>query len=180
MRNYILLFVSALLLISTASYLLYNVSDNSRQSTTSGDKFYKMLFLNTDKSSVGEIDSNWKYLKSFEQASDHLSNSAPADAIAIYNNLANDKEIPNILREFAQYLEAMNSFYLDSKNFDDIENLRSISVYPYSSQEAIAIVKINNNDIKGASQILHSLLNDKKCPTLIKANAQELLKIYNN
>lgn len=180
MKKYIVIFISALLLVGITFYSLYNVDNDTKQSITSGDKFYKILFLKDDKPPLEEIDSNWKYLKDFEQAFDYVSHSAPIDAISVYSSLANNKEIPDILREFAQYLEIMNSFYLDSEKLDDnkIENLMLNSVYPYSSQEAIALVKISNNDIKGATKILHSLLNDKKCPTLIKANAQELLKIY--
>lgn len=118
-------------------------------------------------------------MANFESAFNHISNLTPTDAASIYNDMADNQDIPNVLRELAQYLEVMSLFCNNEKiNEDKINNLESSIVYPYSSQEAIAIIKIHNNDIKGAVKILHSLLNDRKCPTLIKANAQELLRIY--
>ncbi|WP_246168459.1 hypothetical protein [Wolbachia endosymbiont of Ctenocephalides felis wCfeT] len=135
--------------------------------------------MKDDKLPLEEIDSNWKYLASFEQAT---SNSTSEDIAHTYSSIANGKEVPDVLRELAQYLEVMNSFHRNNNEIDNdkINNLQSSSVYPYSSKEAIAIAKIRNSDITGAVEILHSLLNDRKCPTLIKANAQELLRIYDN
>lgn len=174
MKKYIFLLALMPVLAGITLYSLYNI-DDTKQSMTAGNKFYKVLFFKDDKL-LEEIDSNWKYLANFESAFNHISNSAPIDAASIYGDMVGNEDIPNVLRELAQYLEVMSLFHHgETINEDKINNL---AVYPYSSQEAIAIVKIYNNDIKGAIEILHSLLNDRKCPTLIKANAQELLRIY--
>jgi hypothetical protein len=173
MKKYIFLLALAPMLVGITLYLLRNI-DNTKQSITAGDKFYEVLFLKKDsKPLLEEIDSNWGYLANFEHAFNHISDSMP-------NDLADDKDAPNVLRELAQYLEVMSLLHSNGEkiNKDKIDNLESSAVYPYSSQEAIAVVKIHNNDIKGATEILHSLLNDRKCPILIKANAQELLRIY--
>ncbi|MGL9778730.1 MAG: hypothetical protein ACR5K5_00365 [Wolbachia sp.] len=181
MKKYIFLLALAPMLVGITLYLLRNI-DNTKQSITAGDKFYEVLFLKKDsKPLLEEIDSNWGYLANFEHAFNHISDSTPTDtASIIYNDLADDKDAPNVLRELAQYLEVMSLLHSNGEkiNKDKIDNLESSAVYPYSSQEAIAVVKIHNNDIKGATEILHSLLNDRKCPILIKANAQELLRIY--
>ena len=181
MKKYIFLLALAPMLVGITLYLLRNI-DNTKQSITAGDKFYAVLFLKKDsKPLLEEIDSNWGYLANFEHAFNHISDSMPTDtASIIYNDLADDKDAPNVLRELAQYLEVMSLLHSNGEkiNKDKIDNLESSAVYPYSSQEAIAVVKIHNNDIKGATEILHSLLNDRKCPILIKANAQELLRIY--
>ncbi|QMV45789.1 hypothetical protein HC358_01450 [Wolbachia pipientis] len=181
MKKYIFLLALAPMLVGITLYLLSNI-DNTKQSITAGDKFYEVLFLKKDsKPLLGEIDSNWGYLANFEHAFNHISDSMPTDtASIIYNGLADDKDAPDVLRELAQYLEVMSLLHSNGEkiNKDKIDNLESSAVYPYSSQEAIAIVKIHNNDIKGATEILRSLLNDRKCPILIKANAQELLRIY--
>jgi len=181
MKKYIFLLALAPMLVGITLYLLRNI-DNTKQSITAGDKFYEVLFLKKDsKPLLEEIDSNWGYLANFEHAFNHISDSMPTDtASIIYNDLADDKDAPNVLRELAQYLEVMSLLHSNGEkiNKDKIDNLESSAVYPYSSQEAIAVVKIHNNDIKGAAEILHSLLNDRKCPILIKANAQELLRIY--
>ncbi|MFP3015780.1 MAG: hypothetical protein ACEY3B_05800 [Wolbachia sp.] len=181
MKKYIFLLALAPMLVGITLYLLRNI-DNTKQSITAGDKFYEVLFLKKDsKLLLEEIDSNWGYLANFEHAFNHISDSMPTDtASIIYNDLADDKDAPDILRELAQYLEVMSLLHSNGEkiNKDKIDNLESSAVYPYSSQEAIAVVKIHNNDIKGANEILRSLLNDRKCPILIKANAQELLRIY--
>ncbi|WP_255419675.1 DNA polymerase III subunit delta [Wolbachia endosymbiont of Dipetalonema caudispina] len=167
-------------LIAIILYLLH-YTNNIKRSTIAGNKFYKTFFLKKDTKLLEEVDSSWKYLANFENAFNHISNSTSTYAIFIYNDIANNKDVPNILRELAQYLEIMSLFLYGKKiDKDKINNLKSSTIYPYSSQEAIAIIKIHNNDIKGAIKILHSLLNSKKCPTLIKANAQELLRIYEN
>ncbi len=180
MKKYIFLLALAPMLVGITLYLLRNI-DNTKQSITAGDKFYEVLFLKKDnKPLLEEIDSNWEYLANFERAFNHISDSMPTDTASIYNDLADDKDAPNVLRELAQYLEVMSLLHSNGEkiNKDKIDNLESSTVYPYSSQEAIAVVKIHNNDIKGATEILRSLLNDRKCPILIKANAQELLRIY--
>ncbi len=183
MKKYIFLLALAPMLVGITLYLLRNI-DNKKQSITAGDKFYEVLLLKKDsKPLLEEIDSNWGYLANFEHAFNHISDSMPTDiASIIYNDLADDKDAPNVLRELAQYLEVMSLLHSNDEkiNKDKIDNLESSAVYPYSSQEAIAVVKIHNNDIKGAIEILHSLLNDRECPTLIKANAQELLLVYEN
>lgn len=181
MKKYIFLLALAPMLVGITLYLLRNI-DNTKQSITAGDKFYEVLFLKKDsKLLLEEIDSNWGYLANFEHAFNHISDSMPTDtASIIYNDLADNKDAPDILRELAQYLEVMSLLHFNGEkiNKDKIDNLESSAVYPYSSQEAIAVVKVHNNDIKGAAEILRSLLNDRKCPILIKANAQELLRIY--
>jgi hypothetical protein len=181
MKKYIFLLALAPMLVGITLYLLCNI-DNTKQSITAGDKFYEVLFLKKDsKPLLEEIDSNWGYLANFEHAFNHILDSMPTDtASIIYNDLADDKDAPDVLRELAQYLEVMSLLHSNGEkiNKDKIDNLESSAVYPYSSQEAIAVVKIHNNDIKGATEILRSLLNDRKCPILIKANAQELLRIY--
>ncbi|WP_025264188.1 hypothetical protein [Wolbachia endosymbiont of Onchocerca volvulus] len=178
MKKYILLLTLIPFLVIIILYSLYNI-DSTKQSTIAGNKFYKVLFSKKDIKLLEEIGSSWKCLANFESAFNHISNLTPTDAASIYNDMADNQDIPNVLRELAQYLEVMSLFCNNEKiNEDKINNLESSIVYPYSSQEAIAIIKIHNNDIKGAVKILHSLLNDRKCPTLIKANAQELLRIY--
>ncbi|WP_265043555.1 hypothetical protein [Wolbachia endosymbiont (group A) of Scambus nigricans] len=180
MKKYIFLLALAPMLVGITLYLLRNI-DNTKQSITAGDKFYEVLFLKKDnKPLLEEIDSNWEYLANFERAFNHISDSMPTDTASIYSDLADDKDAPNVLRELAQYLEVMSLLHSNGEkiNKDKIDNLESSTVYPYSSQEAIAVVKIHNNDVKGATEILRSLLNDRKCPILIKANAQELLRIY--
>ncbi|MDM8335118.1 DNA polymerase III subunit delta [Wolbachia pipientis] len=178
MKKYIFLIALAPVLIGIILYSLRNIN-NVKQSTIAGNKFYTVLFSKKDNKLLEEIDLNWKYLAHFESAFNHISNSTLTDTISIYSNMVNNKDVPNVLRELAQYLEVMNLLNQGGKiNEDKINNLESSTVYPYSSQEAIAIVKIHNNDIKGALEILRSLLNDRKCPILIKANAQELLQIY--
>ncbi|WP_265036914.1 hypothetical protein [Wolbachia endosymbiont (group A) of Anomoia purmunda] len=180
MKKYIFLLALAPMLVGITLYLLRNI-DNTKQSITAGDKFYEVLFLKKDnKPLLEEIGSNWEYLANFEHAFNRISDSMPTDTASIYNDLADDKDAPNVLRELAQYLEVMSLLHSNGEkiNKDKIDNLESSAVYPYSSQEAIAVVKIHNNDIKGATEILRSLLNDRKCPILIKANAQELLRIY--
>ncbi len=37
-----------------------------------------------------------------------------ADAASVYNDLSNSREVPDVLRELAQYLEVMSSFHLDN------------------------------------------------------------------
>ncbi|NEV49045.1 hypothetical protein EUZ93_00735 [Wolbachia pipientis] len=181
MKKYIFLLALAPMLVGITLYLLSNIN-NTKQSITAGDKFYEVLFLKKDsKPLLEEIDSNWGYLANFEHAFNHISDSMPTDtASIIYNDLADDKDAPDFLRELAQYLEVMSLLHSNGEkiNKDKIDNLESSAVYPYSSREAIAVAKIHNNDIKGATEILRSLLNDRKCPILIKANAQELLRIY--
>ncbi|KDB19761.1 hypothetical protein wGmm_0283 [Wolbachia endosymbiont of Glossina morsitans morsitans] len=180
MKKYIFLLALAPMLVGITLYLLRNI-DNTKQSITAGDKFYEVLFLKKDnKPLLEEIDSNWEYLANFERAFNHISDSMPTDTASIYSDLADDKDAPDVFRELAQYLEVMSLLHSNGEkiNRDKIDNLESSTVYPYSSQEAIAIVKIHNNDVKGATEILRSLLNDRKCPILIKANAQELLRIY--
>ncbi|WP_407512130.1 hypothetical protein [Wolbachia endosymbiont of Trichogramma kaykai] len=183
MKKYIFLLALAPMLVGITLYLLRNI-DNTKQSITAGDKFYEVLFLKKDNNSLlEEIDSNWRYLANFERAFNHISDSMATDmASIIYNDLADDKDAPDVLRELAQYLEVMRLLHSSGEktNRDKMSNLESNAVYPYSSQEAIAIVKIHSNDIKGAIEILRSLLNDRECPTLIKANAEELLRIYEN
>ncbi|QOD38704.1 hypothetical protein [Candidatus Wolbachia massiliensis] len=177
MKKYIFL----LALIPVLIGIILRSIDDTKQSITTGDKFYEVLFSKRDnKPLLEEIDSNWGYLANFEHAFNHISDSTPKDTASIYSSLANNKDAPDVLRELAQYLEVMNLLHLNGEKIDKdkIDNLVSNTVYPYSSQEAIAIIKIHNNDTKSAIEILHSLLNDRKCPTLIKANAQELLRIY--
>ncbi|WCR58172.1 hypothetical protein [Wolbachia endosymbiont of Ctenocephalides felis wCfeJ] len=178
MKKYIFLFALMSILVGITLYSLNSI-DNTKQSTIAGNKFYKVLFSKKDNKILEEIGSNWKYLANFESASNHISNSRLKEATSIYSDMADNETVPNVFRELAQYLEVMSLFDQGKKiNEDKINNLESNTVYPYSSQEAIAIIKIHNNDIKGAIEILHSLINDRKCPTLIKANAQELLRIY--
>ncbi|MGL9762022.1 MAG: hypothetical protein ACR5LB_07625 [Wolbachia sp.] len=178
MKKYIFLLVLVPVLIGITLYSLRNI-DNAKQSTIAGNKFYEVLFSKKDSELLEGIDSNWKHLADFESAFSRISNSTSIDAASIYSDIADNEDVPDVLRELAQYLEVMNLFYSSDKiNEDKINNLAANAVYPYSSQEAIAIIKIHNNDIKGAIEILRSLLNDRKCPTLIKANAQELLRIY--
>ncbi|KLT22259.1 hypothetical protein wVul_1193 [Wolbachia endosymbiont of Armadillidium vulgare str. wVulC] len=180
MKKYIFLLALAPMLVGITLYLLHNIG-NTKQSITSGDKFYEGLFLKKDNNPLlEEIDSNWKYLANFERAFNHISDSTPTDTASIYSDLADNKDIPDVFCELARYLEVMSSLHSNGKkiNQETIDSLQSSTVYPYSSQEVTAIVKIHNNDIKGAIEILHSLLNDRECPTLIKANAQELLQIY--
>ncbi|MGL9758364.1 MAG: hypothetical protein ACR5LA_06000 [Wolbachia sp.] len=177
MKKYIFVLALAPMLVGITLYLLHNI-DNTKQSITAGDKFYEVLFLKKDNELLlEEIDSNWEYLANFERAFNHISDSMPTDTASIYNGLADNKDVPNVLRELAQYLEVMSLLHSNGEKIN-IDNLELSTLYPYSSQEAIAIVKIRNNDIKGATEILRSLLNDRKCPILIKANAQELLQIY--
>ncbi|MGL9733032.1 MAG: hypothetical protein ACR5KW_03365 [Wolbachia sp.] len=178
MKKYIILFPLISVLIGITYYLSHYI-DNAKQSTIAGNKFYEVLFSKKDNELLNGIDSNWKHLADFENAFNRISNSIPTDSASIYSDIADNENIPEILRELAQYLEVINLFYSKNNiNEDKINNLAVSAVYPYSSQEAIAIIKIHNNDIKGAIEILYSLLNDRKCPTLIKANAQELLQIY--
>ncbi|QIT35806.1 hypothetical protein [Wolbachia endosymbiont of Brugia pahangi] len=181
MKKYIFLLALVLILVGITLHLLHNI-DNIKQSITAGNQFYEILFSKKDNKLLEETDSNWKHLANFEGAFNHISNLTLTDAVSIYSSMADNKDVPNILRELAQYLEIMNLLHLNGEkiNEDKINNLESSIVYPYSSQEAIAIVKIHNNDIKGAIKILHLLLNDRKCPTLIKDRAQELLRIYGN
>lgn len=179
MKKYIFLLALVPILVGVTLYLLRNI-DDTKQSITAGDKFYKVLFSNKDNNPpLEEIDANWEHLANFERAFNHISDSTQKDTTSIYSNLADNKEAPNILRELAQYLEVMQSLRLSGEKIDN-EKLESSTIYPYSSKEAIAIIKIRNKDIKGAIKILYSLLNDRKCPILIKANAQELLQIYEN
>ncbi|WP_395462910.1 hypothetical protein [Wolbachia endosymbiont of Cantharis cryptica] len=179
MKKHIFLLALAPVLIGTILYSLRNI-DDAKQSTIAGNKFYEVLFSKKDNKLLEGIDSNWKHLADFERAFNHISDSTPTDTASIYSDLADNKDVPGVLRELAQYLEIMSLLHLDGEkiNKDKIDNLESNTVYPYSSKEAIAIIKIHNNDTKGAVEILYSLLNDRKCPTLIKANAQELLRIY--
>jgi hypothetical protein len=182
MKKYIFLFAFILVLISFTLYLHDAHADNRKLSGVAGDKFYKVLFSQkNDAKLIEEIDSNWEHLAKFERAFNHISNSTPTDAASVYNDLSS-KEVSDVLRELAQYLEVMSSFSLDSDKMDNekVNNLGQNFIYPYSNKEAIALFKIRNNDIQDATKILHSLLNDKKCPTLIKANAQELLHVYQN
>ncbi|QKX02923.1 hypothetical protein GOY07_01700 [Wolbachia endosymbiont of Litomosoides sigmodontis] len=182
MKKYIFLLALVSTLVSIIIlYLLRNI-DNTKQSITAGNQFYKILFFKKENNLLEKTDSNWKHLANFEGAFNHILNLTLTDALSIYSDMANNKEIPNVLRELAQYLEVINLLHLNGKkiNEDKINNLESSTVYPYSSQEAIAIVKIHNNDIKGAIKTLLLLLNDRKCPTLIKDRAQELLQIYGN
>ena len=182
MKKYAILFASVTVLISAISYLLYS-TDNKKQSTITGDKFYKVLFAKEDlKPLLEEENSNWKHLAKFEYAAKSIADSALPEVMSIYGSIADDKEAPSVFRELAQYLKAMNSFHSDNEkvNSEKVEELASSVVYHCSNKEALAIAKIHNNDTKGAAQILHSLQNDKKCPVLIKANAQELLRIYGN
>ncbi|MDD9331678.1 MAG: hypothetical protein PV340_03470 [Wolbachia sp.] len=182
MKKYITLFVLVTVFISVTLYLLYN-ADDERESTATGDKFYKALFAGEDlKPLLEEAHSNWKHLAKFEYAAKSITNSAIPEAILTYNSLADDKEAPKVFCELARYLEAMNSlrFRGEKINNGKFEELVVNAAYPYSSKEAVAIAKIHNNDTKGASEILYSLLNDGKCPILIKASAQELLQIYGN
>ncbi|MFP3035650.1 MAG: hypothetical protein ACEY3A_01200 [Wolbachia sp.] len=177
MKKYIFLLALVPVLIGITLYSLRNI-DNAKQSTIAGNKFYE-VFSKKGSELLEGIDSNWKHLADFESAFNLISNSTSTDAASIYSNMADNKDVPDVLRELAQYLEVMSLLYSGDKiNEGKINNLAANAVYLYSSQEAIAIIKINNNDIKGAIEILHSLLNDRKCPTLIKANAQELLRIY--
>ncbi|WP_341808115.1 hypothetical protein [Wolbachia endosymbiont (group E) of Neria commutata] len=179
MKKYIFLLALVPILVGVTLYLLRNI-DDTKQSITAGDKFYKVLFSNKENNPPLEgIDANWEYLAKFEHAFNHISDSTLEDTISTYSNVADNKEAPNILRELAQYLEVMNSLRLSGEKIDD-EKLESSAIYPYSNKEAIAIIKIRNKDTKGAVEILRSLLNDRKCPILIKANAQELLQIYEN
>ncbi|WP_261722512.1 hypothetical protein [Wolbachia pipientis] len=144
--------------------------------TSAGDKLYKVLFGQDPLEPLLETESNWQYLVKFEHAAKYVGLS---EAVSTYNSLASDKKTPHILRELAQYLEVMNS--LDYTIAEEkINNLKSSTVYPYSSKEAIAIIKIHNNDIPAAAEILRSLLNDVQCPHSIKTNAQELLQIYDS
>ncbi|APR98323.1 hypothetical protein [Wolbachia endosymbiont of Folsomia candida] len=179
MKKYIFLLALTPILVGVTLYLVRNI-DNTKQSTTAGDKFYQVLFSKKENNiPLEEIDANWGHLANFEHAFNHILDSTLADATSIYSNMADNKEAPNILRELAQYLEVMQSLRLNNEKIDN-EKLESSAIYPYSSKEAIAIIKIRNKDTKGALEILRSLLNDKKCPILIKANAQELLRIYEN
>lgn len=174
MKKYFTLIALALTLAGV-TLNLFKTTDGKLSEGT-GDKFYKVLFLGKDlQHLVEEENSNWKYLVKFEYAA-----KTSTKALSTYSNLINDNDLPAILRELAQYLEVMSLLHLNGEkiNKDKIKNLESSIVYPYSSQEAIAIAKINNDDVQDAIQILRSLSNDKKCPTLIRANAQELLKIY--
>ncbi|WCR59561.1 MAG: hypothetical protein PG978_000997 [Wolbachia endosymbiont of Ctenocephalides felis wCfeF] len=176
MKKHIFLLALVAVLIGITLYSLRNI-DNAKQSTIAGNKFYEVLFSKKDSELLEGIDSNWKHLADFESAFSRISNST--GAASIYSDIADNEDVPDVLRELAQYLEVMSLLYSGDKiNEDKINNLAANAVYPYSSQEAIAIIKIHNNDTKGAIEILHSLLNDRKCPTLIKANAQELLRIY--
>ncbi len=132
-------------------------------------KYLNVLLSKKDIKLLEEIGSSWKCLANFESAFNHISNLTPTDAASIYNDMADNQDIPNVLRELAQYLEVMSLFCNNEKiNEDKINNLESSIVYPYSSQEAIAIIKYIIMTSKGAVKILHSLLNDRKCPTLIK------------
>jgi hypothetical protein len=141
-----------------------------------GDKFYEALFGNEALEPLLETKSNWRYIAKFKYAARNIGSS---EAVSIYSDLANDPKAPDILRELAEYLEVMNS--LNSNiNKEKINNLEFSTIYPYSAREAMAIAKIHDNDIPSAVKILRSLLNDIKCPFLIKINAQELLQIYDN
>lgn len=174
MKKCIFLAILTPVLIGIILYSLYNI-DNAKRSTEAGNKLYEVLFSKKVTNLLEEIDSNWKHLANFESA----FNRIPTEATSIYSNIADNQDAPSILRELAQYLEVMNLLHQGKKiDEDKINNLASNTVYPYSSQEAIAVIKIHNNDVKGAVEILYSLINDRKCPTLIKANAQELLRIY--
>ncbi|NSM56388.1 hypothetical protein HET73_02060 [Wolbachia endosymbiont of Atemnus politus] len=178
MNKYIFLLVLIPALAGVTLYTLRNI-DNTKRSATAGNKFYKVLFSQKDSKLLEEIGSNWKYLANFERASNHILNSMPKDAASIYSDMVDNEAVPNVLRELAQYLEVMSLVYHGEPiNDDKINNLESSTMYPYSSKEVIAMIKIHNDDIKGAIEILHSLLNDRKCPAPIKANAQELLWIY--
>lgn len=172
MKKYFILFVTTTVLIIIVLYFSLQTV-NEKQSAIAGDKFYKVLFTGDNiQSLLNEKESNWKHLAKFEYAA---KNPTLPEALSIYSDLASDKEVPTVLRELAQYLEVMNSFYHDKVNG---EKLELNTVYPYSSKEAMAIIKIHNNDIKGAIEILYLLLSDKKCPALVKANAHELLQVY--
>ncbi|QKX02186.1 hypothetical protein [Wolbachia endosymbiont of Dirofilaria (Dirofilaria) immitis] len=178
MKKYIFLFAFISVLVSIILHSQYSIN-NTKQSMIAGNKFYKVLFFKKDVKLLEKVDSNWKHLANFESAFNHILSSRLTNAASVYSDMVDNKDIPDVLRELAQYLEVMCLFYYSKKiNEDKINNLGLSVVYPYSSQEAIAIIKIHNNDIKGAVKILHSLLNDRKCPTLIKANAEELLQIY--
>ncbi len=162
-KRYVILFTA--LLISSLSIAL-----------ETGDKFYKALSGNESLEPLFETESNWKYIAKLEYAA---RNVGSLEAVSTYNSLAHNPKVPDVLRELAQYLEIMNS--LDSNaNKEKSDNLKSSTIYPYSSKEAIAIAKIHDDDIPGAVEILHSLLTNIKCPFLIKINAQELLQIYDN
>ncbi|MGL9681624.1 MAG: hypothetical protein ACR5K2_01235 [Wolbachia sp.] len=180
MKKYISLLTLIPVLICIILYSSRNV-DNAKQSTIAGNKFYEVLFSKKDSELLEGIDSSWKHLADFESAFSRISNSTSIDAASIYSDIADNEDVPDVLRELAQYLEVMNLLYSSYKiNEDKINNLAANAVYPYSSQEAIAIIKIHNNDIKGAIEILRLLSSDRKCPTIIRANAQELLRIYEN
>ncbi|MDG7056388.1 MAG: hypothetical protein LKM44_02775 [Wolbachia endosymbiont of Meromenopon meropis] len=187
MKKYIFLFtLLSSVLISIILYSLYNINI-TKQSIIAGDKFYEIFFSKKDNGSLEGIDSNWKFLADFESAFNCISSSKPADASSIYNKIARNNDAPDVLRELAQYLEVTSLLYNDKEITDDkiinqnrIDNLARSTIYPCSNQEVIAIIKIHNNNIESAVKILLSLLNDQKCPALIKANAHELLKIYGN
>ncbi|MGL9725211.1 MAG: hypothetical protein ACR5KV_00175 [Wolbachia sp.] len=105
--------------------------------------FIKYNSPNTDL--LEEIDSNWKHLANFESA----FNRIPTEETSIYSDIADNQDAPSTLRELAQYLEVMNLLHQGKKiDEDKINNLVSNTVYPYSSQEAIAVIKIQNNDVK--------------------------------
>lgn len=172
MKKYLTLLVLTIVLVAITLYFSLYVT-NEEQSTVTGDKFYRVLFDGEDLQPLldGE-ESNWKYLVQLEHAA---KNPALSESLSVYRDLAIDEKVPIVLRELAQYLKVMNSFYHDKVSD---EGLASSMVYPYSSKEVVAIVKIHNNDINGALEILHSLASDRKCPAFIKANVNELLQIY--
>ncbi|MDN5247557.1 MAG: hypothetical protein QWI36_00220 [Wolbachia endosymbiont of Tyrophagus putrescentiae] len=171
MKKYLILFAVMILVIVFILFSLHTASNE--QSPVTGDKFYKVLFAGNDLQSFlqEEGESNWKYLAEFKYAG---KNSPSSEAVSIYTALANNENISIVLRDLAQYLKTMNSLDLKTNG----EDLELITVYPYSAKEAMAIVKIYNDDIKGAVEILNLLLNDSECPISIKANAHELLQIY--
>ena len=170
MNKYLILLVLLLVSLGIGLFSLYVFHE--KQSEIVGDRFYKLIFKGEDVNYLLDEKSNWSYLVKFDYAA---RNPTSQEAISIYAALADTIEAPDVLRELAQYFEMLNSFYKSKVNY---ERLKLSKIFPYSTKEAIAVAKIQNGDIKGAVEVLYSLLKSKECPNSIKMFTRELLEIY--
>uniref|UniRef100_A0A8R1TU38 Protein kinase domain-containing protein n=2 Tax=Onchocerca TaxID=6281 RepID=A0A8R1TU38_ONCVO len=126
-----------------------------KQSTIAGNKFYKVLFSKKDTKLLEEIGSSWKYLANFESAFNHISNLTPTDAASIYNDMTDNQDIPNVLRELAQYLEY--TFKADVWAYGIVLwELATRGLIPYADLEFTDILRLLKSG--------HRLMKPKGCP----------------
>lgn len=127
---------------------------------------------------AGEAGSGYRALASLREASIRLEQGEREAALAIYDRVAQDSGVDDLLRDLAALLGVLHQ--IDSGDTAELRSRLALlsaddKPFRYSARELEALVALKAGDTAGAKQSLAGLTDDPLAPSGIRARAAELL-----